>query len=81
MALSSLSNTFSKVDFPTFVSPTKATGMPFFNALPTRKDSESFRINRSIVVANDLSCVRSANSTSSSLKSSSNSTNETKSSN
>ena len=55
MALSSLSNTFSKVDFPTFVSPTKATGMPFFNALPTRKDSESFRINRSIVVANDLS--------------------------
>jgi len=40
MALSSLSNLLSKVDLPELVSPTIATGMPFFMALPRLKDSQ-----------------------------------------
>jgi hypothetical protein len=41
MAFSSLSNTLSNVDFPTLVSPTKATGIPLFNAFPTLNEAES----------------------------------------
>ena len=35
---SSFSNAFSKVDFPAFVSPIIATGMPFLIAFPTLKE-------------------------------------------
>jgi len=38
MAFSSFSNAFSKVDFPAFVSPIIATGMPFLIAFPTLKE-------------------------------------------
>lgn len=38
IALSSFSRTFSRVDFPAFVSPMIATGMPFLIAFPTLKE-------------------------------------------
>ena len=37
-ARSSPTSALSRVDFPAFVSPTIATGIPFFNAFPKRKD-------------------------------------------
>ena len=79
MAFSSFSNAFSKVDFPAFVSPIIATGMPFLIAFPTLKEWASRAITCSIWVARLLSSSRLANSSSSwSLKSSSNSINEVK---
>ena len=39
IAFSSFSNAFNKVDFPTFGSPTMATGIPFLKTLPIAKES------------------------------------------
>ena len=80
MARSSPTNRLSKVDLPAFVSPMMATGIPFLMALPTLNESANLCISCSMFVASCFRLVRSANSTSSSLKSSSNSINEVKSS-
>ena len=81
IALSSFSNTFSKVDFPAFVSPMIATGTPFLMAFPTLNEWTSREITCSISSASFRNAERSANSTSSSLKSSSSSIMEVKFSN
>ena len=78
MALSSFNNTFSKVDFPAFVSPMIATGTPFLMALPTLNEWANREMTCSISSASFLNAERSANSTSSSLKSNSNSIMEVK---
>ena len=41
IALSSFKSAFNKVDFPTFGSPTMATGIPFLSTFPTAKESIS----------------------------------------
>ena len=82
MAFSSFSNAFNKVDFPTFVSPIIATGIPFLMAFPTLKECANRAMTCSIWAASSFSSLRLANSNSSwSLKSSSNSINEVKCSN
>ena len=73
IALSSFNSTFNRVDFPAFVSPIMATGTPFLIALPTLNEWTSREITCSISSANFRNAERSANSTSSSLKSSSSS--------
>ena len=73
MALSSLSMAFSRVDLPTLGFPTMATGMPFFIAFPRLKVFASLSIWLMMVVIRVRRFERSANSTSSSLKSSSSS--------
>ena len=80
-ARSSCNKQLSRVDFPAFVSPMIAVGIPFFMALPTLKESANLQITIFMCNARSISFERSANSTSSSLKSSSNSINEAKSSN
>ena len=78
MALSSFKSAFNNVDFPTFGAPIIEIGMPFLMTFPVEKESiKCFRtvIIRSIKSSN---CLRSANSTSSSEKSSSNSINDAK---
>ena len=80
-ARSSLSRALSSVDLPTFGLPTMATGTPFFRMLPNRKESLSELIRCSISVSIADKRVRSANSTSSSLKSNSSSSREVNSSN
>ena len=77
MALSSFNKAFNKVDFPTLVSPTMATGTPSFIALPKPKLAVSFLTVWWISWTRSFKWLRSANSTSSSAKSNSNSTNET----
>ena len=79
MARSSPKMAFRSVLFPVLVSPTIATGMPCFIALPILNESVSFTICFKAVSSNLLSFVRSANSTSSSEKSSSSSKSEVKS--
>ena len=75
IALSSPRSAFSKVLLPVFVAPTIATGTPFLMALPRLKES----VRRTIwvnVSSNAPNSERLANSTSSSLKSSSSSRRE-----
>ncbi len=81
MAFSSFSILFNSVDFPTFGFPTIATGTPCLITLPYLNDSNSLVVCRSILLIKSLSWARSANSTSSSLKSSSSSISEIKCSN
>ena len=53
IALSSFNKAFNSVDFPTFGSPTIATGIPFFITFPTANESinryktNSIRFNKS----------------------------------
>ncbi len=78
MALSSFNRTFNRVDFPTFGSPIIATGIPFFIAFPSSKDP-AIELNVSRISFSRLfNRTLSANSTSSSLKSSSSSIKEIK---
>ena len=78
MARSSFSKAFKSVDFPTFGSPTIATGIPFLMTFPTAKESINRFKTNSIRVNNSLNCVLSANTTSSSAKSNSSSIKEAK---
>ena len=73
MARSSFKRAFNNVDFPTLGSPTIATGIPFLTAFPVLKESTNDAIVSFISTHNATKVVLSANSTSSSLKSSSNS--------
>ena len=79
-ARSSCTRRLRSVDFPAFVSPTMATGMPFLMAFPTANDCVRRCISCFISCVRLLRRVRSANCTSSSLKSSSSSMSETNSS-
>ena len=81
IALSSFKREFSKVDLPEFGFPTIATGIPFFRALPILKEPESLSVNPFTPEIIFLSLFLSANSTSSSPKSSSSSISEAKFSN
>ena len=73
----SWSKQLSKVDFPTFVLPIIATGIPVLRACPTLNECASFTTLLSISSASVINSVLSANSNSSwSEKSSSNSNNE-----
>jgi len=78
MALSSFSRTLSKVDLPTLGRPTMATGTPVFITLPSWKESFRLFTSSATSVTSFERAVLSANSTSSSLKSSSSSTREIK---
>lgn len=73
MARSSPIRRLRRVDFPAFVSPMMATGIPFLMALPTLNESARCFMCCLIWVANCFRLARLANSTSSSLKSSSSS--------
>ena len=73
MALSSPSNVFSNVLLPALAGPAMATGMPLRMAFPKRKLSDSLVIWAIASSTRDISWLRSANSTSSSLKSNSSS--------
>jgi len=66
----------SKVDLPAFGLPTIATLTPFFTTLPSLKESSNFFVDVAIRSINSINFFRSANSISSSLKSSSNSIKE-----
>ena len=77
MAFSSPKSVLSRVDFPAFVSPMIATGVPFLMALPKLNERTKAVIFASICSAKAISSLRSANSNSSwSLKSSSSSMSE-----
>ena len=77
MARSSCNKALSRVLLPTLGAPMIATGMPFFMALPSRKEDDNRCISLFIVSASFSSSVRSANSNSSwSEKSNSSSNNE-----
>ena len=65
IALSSCSKALSSVDFPTFVFPTIATGIPFFTAFPVLKLSARLMMWLSISCAKVSSSLLSANSSSS----------------
>ena len=78
MALSSFNKTLRSVDFPAFVSPIIATGTPFLITLPTLNEYTRRAITFSMLSASCNNAERSANSTSSSLKSNSNSIIEVK---
>ncbi len=78
IALSSLSSELSKVDLPTFGLPIMATGIPCFNTFPIANELTKADISVFNVVSKVLNCALSANSTSSSLKSNSNSIREAK---
>ena len=73
IAFSSFNKLFNSVDLPTLGAPNIATGIPFFITLPKLKDRISFSNSILISDNNSLNCFLSANSTSSSAKSSSNS--------
>ena len=73
MALSSCNRALSRVLLPVFVSPTMATGTPFFTALPTLNEPARPDITLSTSLHSCRSSARSAKVTSSSLKSSSSS--------
>ena len=76
IALSSLRRVFNSVDFPEFGAPIIATGIPFFIAFPNSNELINF-FNSSFILFNKLkNFFLSANSTSSSEKSSSSSTRE-----
>ena len=76
IALSSPRSAFSKVLLPVFVAPTIATGTPFLMALPRLKESVRRTIWVNVSSTNAPNSERLANSTSSSLKSSSSSSRE-----
>ena len=78
MARSSFNKAFNKVDFPTLGSPTMAIGIPFLITFPTAKESINRFKTNSIRVNNSSKAFLSANATSSSAKSSSNSISEAK---
>lgn len=73
IALSSFRSAFRRDDFPAFVGPMIAVGIPFLIALPVRNEWWRFFIWLRSCVVRVLSCVRSANWTSWSEKSSSSS--------
>ncbi len=79
MARSSFRMALSKVDLPTFGSPMMATGMPLFSTFPMEKLLTSSPISLFISSRRFTSCSLLANSTSSSLKSSSSSISDAKS--
>ena len=79
IALSSFNKQFSRVDLPTFGDPRIATGIPFFITFPKLKDSINLLRVFCISDNNSKNFVLSANSTSSSAKSSSNSIKDAKS--
>ena len=80
-ARSSFKRAFNSVDFPTLGLPTIATGTPFLRILPSWKELLNVSILCWISSSMALRRLRSANSTSSSLKSNSNSRRDTSSSN
>ena len=73
MALSSLSNALSNVDFPALGRPAITVETPSWMAFPNWKLSNNFFIEIKILLTKNERFVRSANSTSSSPKSNSNS--------
>ena len=73
IALSSSKSTFSSVDFPALGFPAMVTGMPFLMAFPASKEADNFFASVMISITSCFRALRSANSTSSSLKSSSSS--------
>jgi len=78
IAFSSFSKRFSNVDFPVFGFPAITTGTPSFTAFPRLKDDASFSEMLSTLSTISTSLLLSANSTSSSPKSSSSSINDAK---
>ena len=77
IARSSPRSAFNRVLLPVFVAPAIATGTPFLIALPRRKESTNLVTCAMIAESSESSLDLSANSTSSSLKSSSSSMSET----
>ena len=73
IALLSFKSVLSKVDFPALGLPTIATLTPFFTTLPSLKEWSNFFVDADILPINSINFFLSANATSSSLKSSSNS--------
>ena len=78
MARSSFSKAFNRVDLPALGLPAITVFTPFLITLPSLNDSANGCSNSCIRSINAISCSRLANSTSSSLKSSSSSISEAK---
>ena len=78
IARSSFNNVFNKVDFPALGLPTIAVFTPFLIAFPNLKDKANLVTKSDTVLTKVTNSVRSANSTSSSAKSNSNSISEAK---
>ena len=78
MALSSFNSAFNNVDLPTLGAPTIEIGIPLLITLPVEKESTKCFKTLIIRCSKSSNCLRSANSTSSSEKSSSNSIKEAK---
>ena len=78
MALSSFNKTFNNVDLPALGEPTMATGIPFLITFPNENESSRLFVLAATLFTRSTNCWRSANSTSSSLKSNSSSTNDAK---
>ena len=79
IALSSLSNVFNKVDFPTFGEPIIVTGIPFLITFPILNEFIKVTIFLFVIHLINYLIFLSANSTSSSEKSSSSSIRDAKS--